>query len=200
MPPYQQVGSSSYYSDDDDDDADSAYAATGKHKEEEEETLDDVKEKVVVRGVRFAPEDQNRVHVYPGVSTEEHHLVWYTEAEEDAFVMESSLLHSTSTSSASPCNSVSSLVALMLRCDCRDDHNDDRDGKQPQQQVQQQVREGEPTVLSTALLLGSLVVQGVVLRAVLLGHEIREIAAQQQQLQQSSTAKQIHDDLTFFCL
>lgn len=195
MPPYQQVGSSSYYSDDDED-ADSAYTATGKDKEEEE-AFNDVKEKAVLREVRFAPEDQNRVHVYPGVSTEEHHLVWYTEAEEDAFVVESSLLHSTS-SSASSCHSVSSLVALMLRCDCRDDHNDDKDGEQ----VQQQVQEGEPKVLSTALLLGSLVVQGVVLRAVLLGHEIREIAAQQQQQQQqqSRAAQQIHDDLTFFCL
>ena len=129
MPPLCQTSSSVYIRD---DDTDNDSALTLHHDEEEE-----LKIKATVRVVRFA-EEQNVVHVYPGVSRQDYDRVWYTQEEEDAFLQNTLIL------SCNPFRCTEGDIA---------------------------VEEGSQ-VMSTALLLGSLVMQGVVLRAVLLGHEI----------------------------
>ena len=167
MPPYSQLycspayhryASYSYYSDDDDNDenddypdADSTYTA---YREE-----DDLNVKAAVRAVRFS-EEHNTVHVYPGASTSDYHCLWYSQEEEDAFLMDGASSSSSTTTAWKAARHGESRKALAARRPRR--RNDDNDID---------IDDSSET-LSTALLLGKLVVHGVVLRAVLLGHEI----------------------------
>ena len=202
MPPYHQSTTShyqyQYYSDNDDEDLADCTNNNNDNDDDDDDADIQVKVVIAVRMVRFA-EGLNRVHVYPGVSAADHNRVWYTQEEEDAFLLldeeekeqqqqqQRYLTTKTTTTRKSTratksksrlplllchapqCSSISATANDLLVTGCHsgidvdlgDDDEDDTSGD-----------EEAPQVLSTALLLGSLVVQGVVLRAVLLGHEI----------------------------
>eukprot|EP00977_Amphora_coffeiformis_P016883 scaffold5357_cov208-Amphora_coffeaeformis.AAC.16 len=101
------------------------------------------------RRVSFALQ-LNQTHEYPAVSEEERRLVWYSQEEELSFLFSApsarrSLEFNTASSSSSTTNACTTGDGA-----CSDNTK----------------------VLLRALQLGSLVVQGVCLRAVLLGHVI----------------------------
>jgi hypothetical protein len=102
------------------------------------------------RTVRF--ETYSVVYLYEGVTKEERSLVWYSREEEAAFMTQELVLHSRKNSSG---------------------------GGEDGAGVITHKRQGAPkpadieiSVFDQACLLGSMVVHGILLRAMLIGHEL----------------------------